>query len=71
MLKLICTVKCGYEKLFICEKDVEIPLDFLTNKDLYAKIFQGTALDSILSAEEIFKTYAAKPDEFINKYNIK
>lgn len=71
MIKLIFDMKCGYESMFMTERNAEFPLDLLTNKviaDAYSLL--GLSIDKLKSEEEIVQEYSAYPEKLIKDFNL-
>ena len=68
MLKISFDIKCGFERLYLVEKEAEFNLDFLyNNQESFAKKYPEKVY---LNEQELYSCYVAKPDAIITDYNL-
>jgi len=73
MIKLICDIRCGYDKLYMVEKDAEFPLDFLTNEAVMQSAMQWRKEKNkqpILTEDELLTKYMKEPEKLVQDYNL-
>lgn len=69
MLKLVFDVKCGFESIYLVEKGLEFPLDFLTNKTLFDLNNYNSEIE-YLDENTLYLQYALNPNKFILDYKL-
>lgn len=70
MFKIVFDVKCGYEGLYMTEKNAEFPLDFLADKAKIVRALPKTNPDDILTQKELFKKYKNRPSKILVDFNL-